>query len=69
MSIKIELEVTAEEGIKILETLKNKRTVTKKIDKWPYWCWNCHIKIDSPPKPDERGDLLCPSCGLIIPEP
>lgn len=70
-NIKIELQVTAEEGIKVLEAMKNSQTKvqTKGIDKWPYWCWNCHIKIESPPKPDARGDMICPSCGLKIPEP
>jgi len=70
-NIKIELQVTVEEGIKVLETLKNSQSKVqlKSIDKWPYWCWNCNAKIDGPPKPDARGDMVCPVCGLVIPEP
>ena len=71
--IKIEMTVSVEEGLKVLEALESvsvsAREQKKTIEKWPYWCWNCKMKIESPPKLDERGDMLCPSCGCAIPEP
>lgn len=72
--IKLELDLSLEEAERIIKYLRQLRTydqeskTIKVILSWPYWCWNCGIKIESPPKPNEKNEMSCPSCGVQIPE-
>jgi len=70
----ITVKVTLEEGLQILEkvfeVLKIKNRPKNPEIKWPYWCWNCKLKIEKESDAVKRGDALeCPSCGVSIPEP
>ena len=64
--ITLVLDLTVEEGIELLQSLQKiqKIQVPKEITQWPYWCWNCKGKIEEKPE-----TLVCPQCGVAIPEP
>ena len=59
--ITLTLDVTVEEGIELLQKM---RATKKEITQWPYWCWNCKGKIEEKPEV-----MVCPHCGVVIPEP
>jgi len=71
--IKVNLKEGTEILEKILDILKVKQPFKRilEITEWPYWCWNCKVKIEK--KEDAvkgKGDVLeCPKCGVQIPEP